>query len=125
MTMPDDDALARAREVLGVGPDDDARALRSAFRKRSMETHPDKQGSADAFEEVRVSYELLLPHAPQSEPEAIHGPETIDADDGTDAWFVDDVEDELDIRIIDEEKSPRRRRFEEMFLDALRREHGE
>jgi len=103
-----DDALANARKVLGVGPTDDEDLLRQAFRRRSMETHPDRSGTAADFAEVRAAYALLLEH---------------NAGPGSD-WLVDQDGDALDVRIVDEPTPPRRRRFEEMFLEALRREHG-
>lgn len=101
--------LAKAREVLGIGPNEDETVLRNAFRRRSMETHPDRDGSAEEFANVRAAYALLLEH--------LTGP-------GSD-WLVADQDEEVDVRIVDEESRPKRRRFEEMFLDALRREHGE
>lgn len=113
MKNHDDGQVDRARSVLGVGPTDDAQALRAAFRRRSMDTHPDRDGTADAFEEVRRAYELLLE-------------KLVETDEGHGGdWIVDDTDEDVDIRIVDENKSPRRRRFEDLFLDALRREHGE
>jgi curved DNA-binding protein CbpA len=109
MTKPTENALVRARQALQIGPTDDLSALRTAFRERSMETHPDLGGSADAFDEVKAAYRLLLDHLSELQPD----------------WLVEQSEDDIDIRVIDETKSPRRRRFEEFFLDALRREHGE
>lgn len=102
-----EETLAQARTVLGVGPNDDETVLRQAFRRRSMETHPDRNGSAEEFAAVRAAYATLLEHRA--------GP--------GEEWLIDDEED-VDVRIVDEETRPRRRRFEEMFLEALRREHG-
>jgi curved DNA-binding protein CbpA len=109
MTNPSENALLRARQTLQIGLNDDLSALRTAFRQRSMETHPDLGGSVEAFDEVKAAYRLLLDYLTELEP----------------GWLLEQSEDEIDIRIVDEKKSPRGRRFEEFFLDALRREHGE
>ncbi len=74
-----------------------------------METHPDRDGSAEEFARVRAAYALLL--------EDLSGPGN--------EWLIDDESDDVDVRIVDEASRPRRRRFEEMFLDALRREYGQ
>lgn len=109
MTTSREKALLRARQALEIGATDDLATLRTAFRQRSMETHPDLGGSAVEFDEVTAAYRLLLDHL--AEPEL--------------DWLVVQPEHDIDIRVIDEERSPRRRRFEDFFLDALRREHGE
>ena len=109
MRTPSENALVRARQALQIGPTDDISTLRTAFRQRSMETHPDLGGSAESFDEVQAAYRVLMEHLSGLEPD----------------WLLDRSEEEIDIRVIDEKKSPRRRRFEEFFLDALRREHGE
>lgn len=101
--------LAKARSILGVGSTDDESVLRQAFRRRSMETHPDRDGSAEEFAQVRAAYALLLEH--------LSGPGN--------EWLIDDESDDVDVRIVDEKSRPRRQRFEEMFLDALRREYGQ
>ncbi len=103
-----EEVLANARTLLGVSPNDDETVLRQAFRRRSMETHPDRNGSAEEFAEVRAAYAILLEH--------IAGPGA--------EWLIDGDGENVDVRIVDEKTSPRRRRFEEMFLEALRREHG-
>lgn len=100
------EAISNARAILAIGPNDDLTLIRKAFRRRSMETHPDRGGSADEFEQVTAAYGLLLESA---------------AEPGAD-WFFDDPDQEVDVRIVEEESKPRRRGFEEMFLDALRRE---
>lgn len=102
-----DDALAHARSVLGIGLTEDLEVIRKAFRRRSMETHPDRGGSAEEFAAVKEAYAVLLGQTVES---------------GGD-WFVDEPDDEVDVRVVDEETRPRRRRFEEMFLEALRREY--
>eukprot|EP00966_Prymnesium_polylepis_P266519 6156717-Prymnesium_polylepis.1 len=52
-----------ARRVLGVDTNADAKAVRHAFLKAAMRTHPDKQSNADsdpaAFRAVHQAYEVL------------------------------------------------------------------
>ena len=45
--------------VLSLPYDADADAVRRAFRRRARETHPDRGGSADAFDRVRQAYGAL------------------------------------------------------------------
>eukprot|EP00927_Polykrikos_kofoidii_P067025 TRINITY_DN62564_c0_g1_i1.p1 TRINITY_DN62564_c0_g1~~TRINITY_DN62564_c0_g1_i1.p1 ORF type:complete len:536 (+),score=64.98 TRINITY_DN62564_c0_g1_i1:59-1666(+) len=45
--------------VLGVAPDVDFSAIRSAYRQAALITHPDKGGSADAFLSVMNAFETL------------------------------------------------------------------
>lgn len=119
-----------ARTILQVPETADLVALRSAFRKRSMETHPDQGGSADAFAEVARAYQTLSAHLAPTEDIELSDDGSMDLDpaDGNDVpaphadgWVVDS--DEVDVRVVDEDALPRRRRFEDMFLDALRREY--
>lgn len=51
-----------ACEVLGVDPQADVDAIRSAYRERVKETHPDHGGDEDAFKRVRWAYEYLKEH---------------------------------------------------------------
>lgn len=46
--------------VLGVEPRASAAELKRAFRKRAMETHPDRGGDAEAFRSVKKAYEQAL-----------------------------------------------------------------
>jgi hypothetical protein len=58
----DERALSRgeAAEILGVAPDADARTIRTAYRERVKETHPDTPGgSAESFKRVRRAYDRL------------------------------------------------------------------
>ncbi|MEF8839789.1 MAG: J domain-containing protein, partial [Haloarculaceae archaeon] len=49
-----------AASVLGVGPDADEDAVRTAYRERIKEVHPDTDGGdEDAFKRVRDAYERL------------------------------------------------------------------
>lgn len=46
--------------VLGVDKDADAKIIKSAYRRMSASTHPDKEGGSDAkFREVSLAYEVL------------------------------------------------------------------
>lgn len=46
-------------ETLGVPPDADKAAIRSAFRRRAKETHPDAGGSAETFQSVELAHRIL------------------------------------------------------------------
>lgn len=50
--------------------------MRAAYKKRALETHPDKGGDADTFREIRQAYERVTrtPAGPQSAPEARQPP---------------------------------------------------
>ncbi|MBI4953670.1 MAG: J domain-containing protein, partial [Myxococcales bacterium] len=43
--------------ILGVARDATAEELKRAFRKRALETHPDRGGDAAAFRRVQAAYE--------------------------------------------------------------------
>ncbi|WP_146339604.1 DnaJ domain-containing protein [Nesterenkonia sp. NBAIMH1] len=45
--------------VLGVEPGDDFKTLRAAYRRRLRQTHPDAGGTAEAFHEVQLAWEVL------------------------------------------------------------------
>ena len=62
------DALAQARDLLGVTPKADAAAIRAAHRKRIARIHPDRGGSSDAVHEADAARDLLLRATPP-EPE--------------------------------------------------------
>lgn len=51
---------AEARAVLGVGPDADADAIRTAHRRLAAQVHPDRGGSADLARRVNAARDLLL-----------------------------------------------------------------
>lgn len=53
-------APASAWTVLGLTPGADATAIKRAFRRRALETHPDRGGEASQFREVQRAYERLL-----------------------------------------------------------------
>ena len=55
-----DPEVAQARAVLGVEPDADAGTVRSAYRERVKEVHPDTDGGdEEEFKRVREAYEVL------------------------------------------------------------------
>jgi len=47
-------------EILGVSEDATASEIRTAYRKRALETHPDKGGSSGEFDSVARAYRALL-----------------------------------------------------------------
>lgn len=47
-------------EVLGVPEAASPSELRAAFKRRALESHPDKGGSSAAFQQVLAAYELLV-----------------------------------------------------------------
>lgn len=51
--------LHGARTILGVKANASPQEVKHAFRRRALETHPDKGGSEDTFRAVRQAYELL------------------------------------------------------------------
>ncbi len=57
-------------EILGVAPDADAAAIKSAYRKLAMKYHPDRNGdspeSLEKFREVQEAYDML------TKPQAQH-----------------------------------------------------
>ena len=53
-----------AARLLGVARDASARQVQSAFRKKALETHPDRGGCANQFLAVRDAADLLLRPAP-------------------------------------------------------------
>ncbi len=52
-----------ASTVLGVEPGASTDAFRRAYKKRALETHPDRGGTAEAFRAVQQSYERLVARA--------------------------------------------------------------
>ncbi|MCC6525802.1 MAG: J domain-containing protein [Polyangiaceae bacterium] len=49
-----------AWQILGVARDATAEELKRAFRRRALETHPDRGGDAAAFRRVKAAYERAL-----------------------------------------------------------------
>lgn len=50
--------------VLGLQPGCNQEELKAAYKKRALETHPDKGGDVDEFRSVKVAYESLLKTVP-------------------------------------------------------------
>ena len=46
--------------ILGLGPRATVEEIKRAFRKRALETHPDRGGDAEAFRSVRRAYDQAL-----------------------------------------------------------------
>jgi DnaJ family protein A protein 2 len=55
---------SRARAVLGVAEHASSADLRRAFRRRSLASHPDRGGDADAFDEIVRAFSTLDAIAP-------------------------------------------------------------
>ena len=49
-----------AREILGVGTDADADAIRAAHRRLAAQVHPDRGGSVELARRVNAARDLLL-----------------------------------------------------------------
>lgn len=62
--------LARARRLLGVKSDADARTIREAHRRLASTSHPDRGGSTARIAEINAARDLLLNQLPTdpSEP---------------------------------------------------------
>ena len=58
----------RAARLLGVAPNASSRHIQAAFRKKALETHPDRGGCANQFLAVRDAADLLLRPAPAATP---------------------------------------------------------
>lgn len=46
-------------KILGVNKSADTKAIKTAYRKRALETHPDQGGNKEEFAEVAEAYEVL------------------------------------------------------------------
>ena len=59
----DPSARASSWSILGLEPGALPSAVRTAYKKRALETHPDQGGDADTFREVQRAYERLRDRA--------------------------------------------------------------
>ena len=59
-----------ARRLLGVSPEDDATAIKRAYRRAVLENPPDRD--AEAFRRIRDAYELLLDPIPRARELLLH-----------------------------------------------------
>jgi hypothetical protein len=75
--------------------------LKSAYRKRSMETHPDKGGSSDEFVRVADAYETLLGGGGSSTFSGSDGASSEDAMKHAEDMFFDMFEEFMDGQIVD------------------------
>ncbi|HET8933700.1 MAG TPA: J domain-containing protein [Polyangiales bacterium] len=57
---PEPEAPVSAWSVLGLSAGASMTALKRAYQKRALETHPDQGGDPDAFRAVQRAYEKLL-----------------------------------------------------------------
>ena len=48
------------RSVLGVSPDASAEEVKGAFRRKALEAHPDRGGSAEAFITLKRAYDAIV-----------------------------------------------------------------
>jgi len=47
-------------DVLGIDEESEDEEIKKAFRKKALETHPDKGGDPEEFRKVREAYECLI-----------------------------------------------------------------
>lgn len=59
-TVPAADKPRSAWTVLGVPADASLAQVKSAFRRRALETHPDQGGDAEQFRELAHAYQKVL-----------------------------------------------------------------
>lgn len=64
-------ALLKARKLLGVSERADAREIRDAHRRIVAVIHPDRGGSSQQMQEVNAARDLLLNDLPYEAPENI------------------------------------------------------
>lgn len=49
-----------AIELLGLSPGASHEEIKAAYRRMAMKHHPDRGGSQDKFQEIKVAYEQLM-----------------------------------------------------------------
>ncbi|HUD90144.1 J domain-containing protein [Sphingobium sp.] len=59
-TSPNAAEVSKARALLGVAPDSDAKAIRAAHRRLIASVHPDKGGTEALAAEINAARDLLL-----------------------------------------------------------------
>ena len=62
------DGLLEELRLLGVSADADEEAIRRAYRLRAMETHPDRGGSKEAFQQVQEALHQGLSARREGQP---------------------------------------------------------
>lgn len=70
-----------AYALLGVTPRSNAEEVRAAYKKRALETHPDKGGDPEEFRRVKQAYEFLNRPTPNAAGLVSGDPPTFDADE--------------------------------------------
>ncbi|QKG71000.1 J domain-containing protein [Erythrobacter mangrovi] len=63
-------ALSKARKLLGVSERADAQEIRDAHRRIVAIIHPDRGGSSQEMQEVNAARDLLLNELPYEAPES-------------------------------------------------------
>lgn len=77
-------------EVLGVAPDADPEEIKSAYRRLSLQVHPDRGGSAALFRALTESYEVLSdPRRRAAYDARLRAPGWNGADEDADDWTTD------------------------------------
>ncbi len=66
----DAEAVGPAYAVLGLPPDADGETVRSAYRERVKEVHPDHGGDEEAFKRLQDAYATVREHADNGEVSA-------------------------------------------------------
>ena len=56
----DKDRVSKEEKVLGLKRSSSQEEIKKAFRKKALETHPDKGGNVEDFRKVREAYECLI-----------------------------------------------------------------
>ena len=51
---------SKSHEILGIDEDANDNEIKQAFRRKALQTHPDKGGDPEEFKQVREAYELLI-----------------------------------------------------------------
>ena len=59
-------------KILGLSKKYDEKMLKKAYLKVAMKTHPDRGGSADAFQRVSIAYAILTKKLKEERPELSH-----------------------------------------------------
>ncbi|BDZ63588.1 hypothetical protein GCM10025877_05260 [Agromyces mangrovi Wang et al. 2018] len=86
--MPDSPLQATPYEVLGVRPDASTGELRSAYRRKLRETHPDTGGDPDRFHEVQAAWERVGTAEARAAYDRGGPARTTTADDGAGSWSM-------------------------------------
>jgi molecular chaperone DnaJ len=61
--------MSKYHDILGVQPTATEEEIKKAYRKKAMESHPDKGGDAEEFKKVLDAYEILTGKKQEPRPE--------------------------------------------------------